>query len=179
MATIRTSRVRFERGPWRRGGAQFPAGWPFGFLLPATTLASSAWVTSPKDRAALGTQRLPFWLVINYTPGSLVSVDDQMLPVGNFVALALLGTSQQGPTSYQTQFFQLVDEKGQGFRFSRVGVIDANAVGASGAVGTRPFVFQRPYPMPDLLALLNRVANRVTATQTIQLCLYGVREYVL
>lgn len=154
---------------------QFPRGWPFGFLMPEMGLASSAYVPTPRDRLALGTQRVPYWLVINYTPGALVSVDDQMLPIGNFVALALLGTSERGPTSYQTQFFQLADTTGSGFRFSRIGIIDQNGVGTA----ERPFVFKRPYPMPDLLALLNRTANRASASQNIQLCVYGVREYVL
>jgi len=172
---VRTGGVRFRRGPWKTGGRQYPVGWPFGLLLPETGLASSAYVTTPKDRRALGKQRVPFWQVINYTLGALVSGDDQVMPVGNFVALALVGTSEQGPTSYQSQDFQLVDEQGQGFRFSRVGVIDSNIHGTA----NQPFIFRRPYPMPDLLSLLNRTANRAAVSQNIQVCIYGVREYVL
>jgi hypothetical protein len=173
--TVRTGGVRFRRGPWKTAKRQYPVGWPFGFLIPETGLASSAYVTTPKDRRALGKQRVPFWQVINYALGALVSGDDQVMPVGNFVALALVGTSEQGPGSYQTQHFQLVDEAGQGFRFSRVGVIDSNINGTA----NRPFIFRRPYPMPDLLSLLNRTANRAATAQNVQLCIYGVREYVL
>lgn len=171
-----TDRTRFRRGPWRFGGPQFPSGWPFGLLLPETGLQSSAYVTPPKERQALGlAQRLPYWFVINYTVGALISSDDQILPVGNFVALALIGSSQQGPTSYQTQWFQLVDGQGQGFRFSRIGVIDRNMIGTA----NRPFILRHIYPMPNLLSLLNRLSNRAAATQNVQLCVYGVREYVL
>lgn len=172
---VRTGGVRFRRGPWKTGGRQYPAGWPFGFLLPGTGLSSSAYVTIPKDRRALGRERVPFWQVINYAPGALVSLDDQILPVGNFVALAFVGSSEQGPASYQTQHFQVVDEQGQGFRFARVGVVESNIMGTA----NRPFIFRRPYPMPDLLSLLNRMANRATVSQNVQLCVYGVREYVL
>ena len=171
---VANSRKPFRRGPWPRKQGVFPRGWPFGFLMPGYGLATSAWLPGPKDRRALGEQRVPYWLVVNYTLNALASGDDQFLPTGNFCALAFMASSTLGPGSFQTQNFQLADTQGQGFRFSRTGIIDLNCIGTAQA----PFVLRRPYPMPDLLSLLNRISNRNTAANTVQIALYGLREYV-
>ncbi len=170
----RTNGPPFPRGGvWKFGRGQFPRGWPFGFLMPGSTLASSAYMPGPKERRALGYNRIPYWHVINYAAGAQVSLDDEILPVGNFILLALTATrSQMGP-GFQSQFFQLADESGTGFRFSRIGIIDFNVFGTA----ERPWIFKIPYPLPNLLALLNRTANRSLLANTIQLAFYGVRHY--
>ena len=162
-----------RRGAWREGQKPYPRGWPFGLLMPGTTIASSAYLPGPRERRALGGNRVPYWHIINYAAGAQVSLDDQVLPVGDFVLLALTATrSQMGP-GFQSQFFQLADDKGTGFRFSRIGIIDFNCFGTA----ERPWIFKYPYPLPNLLALLNRTANRSLFANTIQLAFYGVRHY--
>lgn len=165
---------RFARGPWPRGRGVFPRGWRFGFLTPNRTLAAAAWYPGAPERRALGENRLPYWHVIDYAPGALISLDDQMVPKGNFVALAMIGSSTQGPGSYQTHFFQMADTDGRGFRLSRIPVIEGNIMGTA----QLPFVLRRPYPMPNLLSLMNRTTNRAAAANTMQVCVYGVEELV-
>ena len=161
-------------GPWRRArSGTFPRGWRYGFLMPQFGLASSAWLPGAQERRALGLNRSPYWHVIDYAPGALASLDDEMLPTGNFVMLALMATSTQGPNSFQSQFFQVLDRQGGGARFSRVGVIDENQFGRA----QNPFIWKRPYPMPDLFSLMNRTANRATVANTVQLAIYGVQEF--
>ncbi len=174
MATRQAGGRNFPRGPWPRGRGRFPQGWKYGFLTPIRTLASAAWLPGGPERRALGEyNRLPFWHVINYAPAGLTALDDQILPKANFVALAFIGNATQGPGSYQTHFFQMANTEGTGFRLSRIAVIEGNAVGT----GALPFILRRPYPMPNLLSLMNRITNRATVANTIQICVYGVQEY--
>jgi len=85
----------------------------------------------------------------------------------------MMSTATQGPGSFQSQCFQVIDRQGGGFRFSRAGVIQENCFGTA----QNPFIWKRPYPMQDLFSLMNRIANRATVANTIQLAFYGVQEF--
>jgi hypothetical protein len=173
MASRAQSPRWWQRGPWKfAGGAPFPRGWTFGLVTPGYKLLSSAYLPGSKARRAIGSNRIPFWHVVNYTLAALASGDDRILPTNHFILLSIMATMSQG-NGFQTQFFQVADDKGTGFRFSNVGVIFDEITGTAEA----PYIMRRPYPMQDLLPLANRVANRATAANTVQLVLYGLKQY--
>src|SRR5262249_34831453 len=141
MAVFRR-RSAFGWGP--PGGTKpFPPNFVFGFMTPGRTIASSAYLPGVKQRRALGSNRIPFWHVLNYSLASLQALDNNALPSNDFVLLAIVGTSSQGPNSFQTQFYQVNAPGGAGLKLSRVPVTDSNIVGSAQA----PAIQKRPWPM--------------------------------
>lgn len=160
--------------PWGFGQASFPSGWRYGLLLPRRTVASRAYLPGPKERMALGRTRIPFWWVMDFTLEPQASGDGTITPIYNFTLLSMMATSEQ-EAGFRTQNFQLSDNCGSGAAFSRVGIDFPNAAGTA----QRPLFIKKPYPMPNMLSLLNRTANldaTVDTTNDVQLAFYGVRD---
>ena len=156
----------------------FPPGWTLGLVLPWCVMTARAYLPSVPERRALGSRKTPFWHVLNYTLQAQETGDSGIVPTSNFTALALVATTDQA-RGLRARFRQIVDERGNGFNFSRVPINDANGFGTA----QRPLFLKHPYPMPNLLSVLNRTANRALTTDpnsgvnNIQICVYGVRDW--
>lgn len=166
----------WPRKPWGFGQVSFPEQYEYGFLRPDRMMRSVAYVPDAKERRLLGQSKLPYFHVMNFPLGPQESLDGNILPTDNFVMLALMGTSetsdQEVAGKFRTQFFQLTDDAGNGVRFSSTGVNGENAVGTA----QKPLFIKRPYPCPNMLAILNRTANRNTIPNDVQIVVYGVKE---
>lgn len=158
----------------------YPAGWTRGYFLGARKHDSSRFFPSPAARAAVarGREIEPYWHVMNFAPASRDSGDSQVLPEGDVSILALMATSDQADNadgrSYQSQLFQTARGQGGqvGFRFCRQGVNNRNFFGTA----RRPFFLRTPYFAPGLQPLIARVANVTTATNNVQVVLFGLRR---
>lgn len=146
--------------------------------LPWANLMERAYLPSPIERKALGRCKTPFWHVLEFSLQAEETGDSGIVPTSNFTALALLATTDQS-AGFRARLRQIVDEQGNGFNFSRVPIRDVNLVGTA----QRPLFLKHPYPMPNLLSLLNRTTNRAPSTapssgvNNIQICVYGVRDW--
>lgn len=151
-----------------------PRRWALGLITPQRKLASRAYYPGPVVRFALGDSKRAYWHVLDYTLAARRSADNEIIPQDGFVLMALTGNSQRAP-GFRTQFFQVLDGK-NGLRWSRTGVNFPNLLGS----GALPFVLRRPYPAPELRAILNRVGNLDTVdaqTNAVQIVLYGVKDW--
>jgi len=168
----------WPRKPWGFGQVSFPEQYEYGFLRPDRMMRSRAYIPDSLERALLGFAKLPYFHVMNFSLDSQESQDNNILPTDNFVMLALMGTSvEEGEEfpiegKFRTQFFQLTDDQGNGMRFSSTGVNGENAVGTA----QRPLFLRRPYPCPNMMAILNRTANRDTVHNDVQIVVYGVKD---
>lgn len=133
---------------------------------------------SDLQRRAIGSRKTPFWLALDYSLAALVTDYNGAPAAGNFIALAIVGTSSRS-RGFRTRFHQVVGEGGAAIPLSRVPIDQANAVGTA----QRPLFLRHPFPMPNFLSLLNRTANRALSTDpssgqnAIQICVYGVRDW--
>ena len=148
------STIPFPKKPWGFGGRSFPRGWTYGLMLPRYKIFSRAYLPGPKERMALGRNKIPFWHSMRYDLQAQVSGDGNITPLNNVVLLSMMATSSQAK-GFRSQFGQLVDDQGKVCRWSRVGINSPNMFGTA----QKPFPIKHPYPMPNLLALLNRCAN--------------------
>lgn len=161
-----------------RYGMTYPEGWTLGLVLPWCIPTARAYLPSVPERRAIGARKTPFWYAMNYSLQAQVTDNNGVSPLGNFVALAVLGSTSQA-RGFRTKFRQLVDQSGKGFSFSRVPIDDVN----SGGTAQRPLFLKHPYPMPNNLGLLNRTANKALTTDpsagvnAVQICIYGVRDW--
>ncbi len=172
----------WPRRPWGFGQVSFPEQYEYGFLRPNRMMRSIAYIPDARERALLGFSKLPYFHVMNFDLAAQETQDNNILPTDNFVLLSLMGTSVATDTvddepvliagHFRTQFFQLTDDSGNGMRFSSTGVNGENAVGTA----QKPLFFRKPYPAPNMLAILNRTANRDTLPNAVQIVAYGVKD---
>ena len=169
--STRESTIPWPRKPWWRGNP--PSGQSFGYLLPTSLVTALYRVPTARDIRALGRNKVPYFWVINYNAmASQDTADDQIAPTSNFVLLSMQYTSSQA-AGIRSQLFQVADDSGNGFRFSRVGVDGDNMFGTA----RHPLYLRRPYPMPNNYSLLNRTLSKATAENNVQLVLYGVKDF--
>lgn len=147
----------------------YPSERRYGAWLPG---GGGHYIPLPRDYQALGGAVHPYWHVINHPLAARATEDSAILPEDDFTWLTLAASATEPERSFRAGFYQVIDAE-TGYRLSRAWVNGENYMGSA----LRPFILQRPFPLPNRRILINTTQNMRNAENTVQIVIGGVKEY--